>query len=339
MNAQKIFFLSLFLAAFALLGYIFLPFLGVILLAVVTGIAIEPLYIKIKKVLRVGPSIASFVTVLFVLLVIALAVSLVGTQLTNQAQNVYQNVVSGNQYEIDDASDYLNNLIRPFYANADIDLRAYVNPVVSFVAQNVGDIVSGTASVIFKFFLWFVTLYFVLKDGRGIKDILARLSPLKDIHDNKLFSHIAAAARSIVKGVFFVALIQGLFVGLGLWFVGIEDAVFWGLVAALAAPIPLLGTGIVMVPSVVYLLITSQFGAAIFLTIWGVTAVGFIDNILTPYFYSKGTEIHPLILLFSILGGLALFGPIGFIVGPLVATIALTLTSLYQEIVLEEKVG
>jgi predicted PurR-regulated permease PerM len=336
-RTQKIFFVSLFLGAFALLAYIFSPFFAVILLGVVAGIALEPLFLWVQRVLKLGPSLASLFSVFVVLLVIFATTSLVGTQLANQAQSVYQNVVSGNQYQIDDVSDYINNIIRPFNDSYEIDLQKYISPVISFVAQNVGGIVSGTASVIFKFFLWLVTLYFVLKDGRKIKKMLTKLSPLEDIHDNKLFQHVAASARSIVRGVFFVAIIQGFFVGLGLWFVGIENAIFWGLVAAIAAPIPLLGTSVIMIPSIAYLLITSQFVPALILTVWGVTAVGLIDNVLTPYFYSKGTEIHPLILLFSILGGLTVFGPIGFIVGPLIATITLTLTSLYQEIVLEEK--
>lgn len=338
MNSQKFFFLSLFLTAFGVLGYIFSPFFAVILLGVVAGIALEPLFLWFKNTIKFGPSLAALASVFVILIVISGTASLIGTQLVSQAENVYSNVVTGNQYEIDDASDYINNLIRPFHADYSIDLKKYISPVISFIAQNVGNVVSGTASVIFKFFLWLVTLYFVLKDGRKIKSLLTKLSPLKDVHDDKLFQHIAASARSIVRGVFFVALIQGCFVGLGLWFVGIENAIFWGLIAAIAAPIPLLGTSVIMVPSIVYLFITAQFVPALILTVWGLTAVGLVDNVLTPYFYSKGTEIHPLILLFAILGGLAVFGAVGFIVGPLIATIALTLTSLYQEIVLEEKV-
>lgn len=339
MNSQKFFFLTLFLTAFGILGYIFSPFFAVILLGVVAGIALEPLFLWFKKTFKFGPSLAAFASVFAVLIIISGTVGLIGTQLVSQAENVYSNVVTGNQYEIDDASDYINNLIRPFHADYNIDLKKYISPVISFIAQNVGNVVSGTASVIFKFFLWLVTLYFVLKDGRKIKSLLTKLSPLQDVHDDKLFQHIAASARSIVRGVFFVALIQGCFVGLGLWFVGIENAIFWGLIAAIAAPIPLLGTSVIMVPSIVYLFITAQFVPALILTVWGLTAVGLVDNVLTPYFYSKGTEIHPLILLFAILGGLAVFGAVGFIVGPLIATIALTLTSLYQEIVLEEKLN
>jgi predicted PurR-regulated permease PerM len=339
MNSQKFFFLTLFLTTFGILGYIFSPFFAVILLGVVAGIALEPLFLWFKNTFKFGPSLAAFASVFTVLIIIGSTVSLVGTQLVSQAENVYLNVVTGNQYEIDDASDYINNLIRPFHADYSIDLKKYISSVISFIAQNVGNVVSGTASVIFKFFLWLVTLYFVLKDGRKIKSLLTKLSPLQDAHDDKLFQHIAASARSIVRGVFFVALIQGCFVGLGLWFVGIENAIFWGLIAAIAAPIPLLGTSVIMVPSIVYLFITAQFVPALILTVWGLTAVGLVDNVLTPYFYSKGTEIHPLILLFAILGGLAVFGAVGFIVGPLIATIALTLTSLYQEIVLEEKLN
>jgi predicted PurR-regulated permease PerM len=181
-----------------------------------------------------------------------------------------------------------------------------------------------------------LTLYFVLKDGRKLKALITRISPLKDSHDNRLFQRIAEAARSIVHGVFLVALAQGFLVGLGLWVVGIENYILWGLIAALAAPIPLLGTSIIMVPSVLYLVITAQIIPALALTLWGVIVVGLIDNVLASYLYSKGTSIHPIVLLFSILGGLVIFGPVGFIVGPLVATIAITLTTLYQEIVLEE---
>jgi len=338
MNSQKLFFLSLFLTTLGVFGYIFSPFFAVILLGVVAGIALEPLFLWFINSFKFSPTLAALATVFMILIVISGAASLIGTQLVSQAENVYSNVVTGNQYEIDDASDYINNLIRPFHADYNIDLKKYISPVISFIAQNVGNVVSGTASVIFKFFLWLVTLYFVLKDGRKIKSLLTKLSPLKDVHDDKLLQHIAASARSIVRGVFFVALIQGCFVGVGLWFVGIENAIFWGLIAAIAAPIPLLGTSVIMIPSIAYLFITAQFVPAFILTAWGLTAVGLVDNVLTPYFYSKGTEIHPLILLFAILGGLTVFGPVGFIVGPLIATIALTLTSLYQEIVLEENV-
>lgn len=335
-HSQKIFFLVLFLGIFGLLGYIFTPFFAVILLGIVAGIALEPFYIWLHKKIKLNPSLSAALVVFVVFLCLTLIGTLIGSQLKDQAQAVYQKVINGGDYQMTDASTYINNLIRPLNEEYNVDLKKYVSPVVSFVSQNVADIVSGTTSVVFKFFLWVLTLYFVLKDGRKVKTLITRISPLKDDHDNRLFQRIAEAARSIVRGLFLVALVQGFLVGLGLWFVGIENYILWGLIAALAAPIPLLGTSVIMVPSVIYLVITAQIVPAIILTLWGVMAVGLVDNILTPYVYSKGTSIHPIILLFSILGGLIIFGPVGFIVGPLVATIAITLVSLYQEIVLEE---
>ena len=338
MNTQKFFFLTLFLGVSALCAYIFSPFFAVILLGIVAGIALEPLYTWLQKKLKLGPTSAAGTTLFIVLAILTLATSLVGTQLTQQAQSVYNEAIAGKGYGIDSVSEYINTLVQRFDSSLVIDIQKYLTPVVSFVAQNIGFLVSSTAAIIFKFFLWLVTTYFVLKDGRKIKALLTRLSPLKDAHDNQLFMHIASASRSIVRGVFFVAIIQGVLVGTGLWLTGIENALFWGLIAAIAAPIPLLGTSIILIPSIVYLFVIGNSIAALILLVWGIVVVGLIDNVLTPYFYSKGTEIHPLILLFSILGGIALFGAIGFIVGPLVATITVTLITLYQEIVLEERV-
>lgn len=337
MNLQKLFFLTLFVAVIGVFGYILSPFLGVILLAIISAIAIEPVYLSIKRRFKVKDSFAAFCTVSGLLVIVALLFVVVGSQLVDQARSVQERFVSGNEYQLDDISNYIHGIIHPWYPDVTIDLQKYIDPIVSFVAQNVGSVVSGTASLVFKFFLWVVTVYFVLTDGRTLQRLMTRLSPLDDRHDALLFSHFASAARSIVKGLFFIALVQGVLVGLGLWIVGINDALFWGLIAALAAPIPLLGTSVVMVPSVIYLIVTSQFIPAFILIVWGVTIVGLVDNVLTPYFYSKGTEIHPLVLLFSILGGLAMFGALGFIIGPLVATIAFTLVTLYQEIVLSEK--
>lgn len=336
MKSQKIFFLTFFLATIALLAYIFMPFFTVIILGMVAASALLPLHAKIKQYIPRHPSVAAFATVACVVITIGLLVLLLGTQLANQAQNVYTKVVANTDYDVKTFSETINNFIAPYSRGYTIDIQKYVNPVISFIAQNVGSVLSGTASVVFKFVLWLVTIYFILRDGSHLKTLLKKLSPLEEVHDERIINQMLASAQSIARGVFFVALIQGFLVGLGLFIVGIGDAVFWGLVAAIAAPIPLLGTSIILLPSIAYLIITTQFTEAIILVVWGAVAVGLVDNILAPYFYSRGTEIHALILLFSILGGLSLFGAIGFIVGPLVATITITLIDLYQEIVLDE---
>ncbi len=336
MKPQKTFFLTFFLATVALLVYIFLPFFAVIILGMVAASALIPFHTKVKKYFPKAPSFAAAITVSIVVVVIGCIVLLLGAQLTSQAQNVYTKVVLNADYDAFALSEKVNTFIAPYAHGYTIDIQKYINPIVSFVAQNVGSVLSGTASIIFKSILWIVTVYFILRDGALFKKLLKKLSPLEDAHDERIIGQLIASAQSIARGVFFIALVQGFLVGLGLSIVGIEDAIFWGLVAAIAAPIPLLGTSIILLPSIIYLFITAQFTQAIILLVWGIVAVGLIDNVLATHFYSQGTEVHPLILLFSILGGLSVFGAIGFIVGPLVATITMTLIDLYQEIVLDE---
>ncbi len=341
MTSQKIFFLLLFLLSIGLFAYTLTPFFAVIVLGFVASAALRPAYVRLVQYYKGRESLAAGTIILVLIISIFSVIGLLGAQLANQAQNVYEEITQNStMYSLNVFSDQVNEFIAPYTPGYTftIEIEKYVRPVISFVAENIGSVLSGTASVIFKFFLWLVTIYFILRDGDKLQKIIHKLSPLKDEYDTRIIERASLASQSIVKGIFLIALVQGFLVGLGLFVVGIENAVFWGFVAAISAPIPLLGTSVILIPSIIYLIVTSQFGMAALLIAWGGVVVGTIDNVLTPYLYSRGTEIHALILLFSILGGLAMFGPIGFIVGPLISTLALTLIDLYQEIVLEEKV-
>ena len=338
---QKIFFLFLFLISIGLFAYTLTPFFAVIILGCVASAALKPLHVRLARYFKGRESLVAGTVVLTLALFIFTVITLLGAQLANQAQNIYSEITKNQTiYGLDLFSDKINEFIEPYTQGYvfTIEIEKYIRPVVSFIAENIGGILSGTASVIFKFFLWLITIYFILRDGDKLQKILHKLSPLKDEYDTRIIERGSIASRSIVNGIFLIALAQGFLVGLGLFVVGIQNAVFWGFVAAISAAIPLLGTSLILIPAVLYLIATSQFGMAALLLVWGVVIVGTVDNILLPYLYSQGTEIHALILLFSILGGLAMFGPIGFILGPLISTLALTLIDLYQEIVLEEKV-
>jgi predicted PurR-regulated permease PerM len=104
----------------------------------------------------------------------------------------------------------------------------------------------------------------------------------------------------------------------------------WGAVAAIAAFIPGIGTSLVIVPGIIYLLLTGNTAYAIGLAIWGAVAVGLIDNVLGPHLVNKGVHIHPFLILVSVLGGLSTFGPIGFILGPLVLALLFALLEVYR---------
>ena len=136
--------------------------------------------------------------------------------------------------------------------------------------------------------------------------------------------------HSIVYGIFGAAIIQGILVGVGLAIVGVENAAFWGAVAAILSPIPYVGTSIVWIPVVIFLLITKQWFGGIFLLIWSMGIVGLADNFIKPYVIGSTSDLHPLMVMLVILGGVFAFGFKGLIFGPLILTLTLAFLHIYK---------
>jgi predicted PurR-regulated permease PerM len=157
------------------------------------------------------------------------------------------------------------------------------------------------------------------------------MSPLLDMYDERIFTKVDTAIHSIVRGSLVIGLIQGILTGVGFWVAGIPNPALWGSVAAIAAFIPGVGTSLVLGPGIIYLFITGSTVAAVGLLAWAVFAVGLIDNFLSAHLVQRGVAVHPFIILLSVLGGLAFFGPIGFILGPLVIAFLIALLDIYRE--------
>ena len=167
--------------------------------------------------------------------------------------------------------------------------------------------------------------------------LLIKASPLPDHEDQEILGRLARAIRSVATGTLFVALIQGTLVAIGLSVAGVDRAILLGALAAIGAMIPGVGTGLVMVPIVVILFLTGSIIPAVGLALWGVLIVGMVDNIIGPYLMSRGNNMHPFIILIAVLGGLSLFGPIGFLVGPVVVTLFLVLLEIYNQYIVQEQ--
>ena len=175
-----------------------------------------------------------------------------------------------------------------------------------------------------------ISLYFFLKDGAGFKEWIIVLSPLDDKYDKEIFKRMRSAVSAVFVGSLLIALVQGILVGLGLAIVGVPNYILWAFVAALSALLPGIGTGLVTIPAILYLYVLGDVFQAVFLAVWSVALVSLIDNVLLPVFYSRGTEVHPLAILFTVLGGLIVFGPVGFLLGPIALSIFLALVDIYQ---------
>jgi len=187
-------------------------------------------------------------------------------------------------------------------------------------------------------FLFIISLYYLLKDGALLRKKIVALSPLKDADDETIIKKLELAVSSVIKGNFVIAFIQGVVTAIGFSIFGLPNAVLWGTIAAIAALIPSVGTALVFVPAIILLFISGQIFAAFGLLLWGALAVGLIDNFLGPKLIGRGMQLHPLLVLLSVLGGISLFGPIGFVLGPIVLSLLFALLDIYSLIISNQKI-
>ena len=178
-------------------------------------------------------------------------------------------------------------------------------------------------------FIFLVALYYLFKDGHKLKKAVVALSPLRDIYDETIFSKLALAINSVIRGSLTVALVQGILTAVGFAIFGVPNATLWGSVAAIAALIPGIGTALVLLPAIFYLFFNGETFFAVGLFLWGMTAVGLIDNFLGPKLVERGIRLHPFLILLSILGGISFFGPLGFLLGPLALSLFFVLLEIY----------
>jgi len=330
---QGTFFVILFAAAAVLAVAVFLPFIDVMLLAVVLAVALQPIYSRVLKAFNGRAWAASLVTILITIIFILLPLIFVSTNIVRESQEFYLRLNSG-RYSIDETRVTFTELLNRYLPNIAIDLEAVVGNVVSWITTHIGTVVSGALSFVIGIVLTLISLFFFLKDGPTFIKQVLELSPLEDRYDEQIMGTVTDTITAVVRGAFFVSIIQGILVGIGLAIFGVPSPTLWGSIAAITSLIPGIGTSIVTIPSVLYLVFEHQTGQAIGLAIWSVLLVGLVDNMLLPYLYRGKGKLHPLFVLFSVLGGLVAFGPFGFLFGPLTLSFFIALVRIYKMLVL-----
>ena len=334
------FLIALLLSTLVLTYFIFLPFLAPLILAAVFAVVLQPLYLRIHRSMPRWPSAAALATVLVSVVGILVPLGLIGTQIGIESQQLYSQLSDRETKAqlLTIAHSFEDMIVRSFPAaegfseNLTANLSTYAQSALQWFIQHIGTAASGFASVILKFFLFFIALYYLLRDGQKLKQRIVELSPLRDTYDESIFDKLELAVNSVIKGNLTIALLQGVLTAIGFTIFGVPNSILWGTVTAIAALIPGLGTGLVFVPTVLFMYFTGHEGSALGLAIWGVLAVGLIDNFLSPQLIGRGVKLHPLLVLLSVLGGLALFGPIGIFLGPLSISLLFAFLSIYSEI-------
>jgi predicted PurR-regulated permease PerM len=187
----------------------------------------------------------------------------------------------------------------------------------------------GTLALIVDFIMMLYAMFFFLKDGRRYLDSIVRYLPLRDSEQNQMLQRFVSVTRATLKGTLLIGIVQGTLGGIMFAILGISGAVLWGLLMIVLSVIPLIGGALVWVPAAIILAIQGAWIKAIILTAFCSLVIGSIDNLLRPRLVGHDTQMSDLLVLFSTLGGIAVFGAIGFIVGPIIAALFVTIWEIF----------
>lgn len=340
--SELIFFWILF-GAFALLSFMVMsPYIAPIFLAGVFTILFSPFHERIKKWVGGNDSFAAFVTVILVLCLILLPLILLGVLMYQEVVAIY-NAVShenGGLVLLDNTiraiERHIQNIVPAFELKQSV--YDYLGIGLRWVGENLNAFLSSVLSFVSQLLLVLISMFFFYRDGDKLHAFIVKWSPLSDRYDEGIIAKIELAVSSVIKGSLATAILQGALLGLGFGLFGVPNPVLWGVVGTVTALIPVVGTSIIIIPAVAFLFLGGHMLSGAGLLIWGVFLVGLIDNVTRPMFMHRGIDIHPFLIFLSVLGGLAYFGPIGFLAGPIVLAFFFSLLDIYPSIVKGESI-
>ncbi len=335
------FFIAILIASSILAVFIFIPFLTPVVLATTLAVVFSPMHHFILRKLFPNndrSSVAAFISIAIVAIIVIIPGFLIAGKLYEEIQNAYYFLTEESSRStviilLNNASERLSDLFFNVFQPISFDslnVTEYFQSFLEWAYSNIDTLFNGISKIGMGLFIAFLALFYFLRDGREFKKNIISLSPLGDEHDERILKRLEQTIYSIVAGSLIVGLIQGILTGIGFAIFGVPSPAIWGSIAAVAALIPGFGTSLVIVPGILYLFFTGSTSYAIGLLVWGMLAVGLIDNTLGPILMNKGINIHPFFILLSVLGGISLFGVVGFILGPLVLAFVFALLEIYR---------
>ena len=333
---QKAFLLLLVLSISVFFISMIRQFLMTLFLAALCSGIVHPMYRRLRSWFKGRKVLASLVSLIIVFIVIIgpsiALISIVGAEAYEVSQSVPALIDQGlpTSEELDALISQLPfaEELRPYQDQITEKLAEFAGNVGNFLFNGLRAATTGTASFFFHFFIMLYAMFFFLISGEEILRRILYFMPLSHEDESLMLDRFISVTLATVKGTLVIGGIQGTLAGISFAFFGIPSATFWGAVMAVLSIIPAVGPALVWIPAVIYLLATGEIGAGIGLTVI-CFLIGLVDNFLRPILVGREAKMSDLMVLLSTLGGLALFGVVGFIVGPLIAALFLTIWDIY----------
>lgn len=312
-------------------------FVALLLAALFSGMA-HPAYRRIERRFRGRRGLASITTLLLFFLLLLVPLGIFLGIVANQAVQVSEAVapwiqeharreeIEGLIFELPFAE-----LLRPYQEQITARIAEAAGQIGGFVVTRLAALTRGTVNFLFLLFVMLYSMFFFLKDGGRILQRILYYMPLSDTDEHRMLGKFLSVTRAMIKGTFLIGIVQGGLAGIAFVVAGLPAAAFWGTVMAVLSIIPAIGSGLVWGPASIYLLAIGRVGAGIGLLVWGIVVVSSVDNVMRPWLVGRDTQMSDLLVLLGVLGGLALFGAAGVLIGPIVAALFVTVWELYGE--------
>ena len=314
------------------------PFLGVLIWAAVLVIVFHPVHKRlVARTHRPGTS--ALISSLLVIVTILGPLTLITIAVANQLKGLVDNIQASLPTLLDPNSPTTGPMIRWLGQYVNVEqllspefiverLKAMSGTIAGSTLGFIGGIVGAVVQIFFIIF----TMYYLFRDGDRIVGALPDVLPLERKQSEEIFARTRDVIAASVYGVLVIAVVQGTLGGVMFWILGLPSTIVWAVVMTFLSMIPMLGSFLVWVPAAIYLAATGHWTKAIILVAWGILVIGTVDNLLRPKLVGEKTRLHELLIFFSVLGGLHVFGVMGIVLGPVVLAITLALLDVFRRL-------
>lgn len=327
---EEISLLALFVGVSILLFFVFKPFFPLLVVAAVLAILLQRPYEMLTRLFGGSKNAAAALVVVLVVSFLIIPLFFLGTQIYKESQTIFTELQGNGSQYIQTIKTLVERPLQQISPAFTVNINTYVSNALVFISNHLGSLVYQTLFVAFDMILMLLAFFFFLRDGRDLLNSVSAMSPLGEKMTRQFFDKMHQTIRSVLLGTVANAFIRWFCIWAAFSLFSIPNAVLWSGVGAVIGAIPGLGTPFVLIPAVVYLYFAGNVVAATGLAAVGLIVVLLVDNMLAAYFFGQGLAVSPVFVLFSILGGLFLFGPLGFILGPIVLSVFLSVVRVYE---------
>jgi predicted PurR-regulated permease PerM len=322
----------LILSLIFLFFYILKPFITSLLFAAILVFLLYKPYLKIVKLTN-NKSLSALFMLLTLLIVLTYPLFWLTSSLINESSDLITNgkTLLENVDFSNCGDSIICNLVGDNFEFMALSVSSLSVKLNNYFLGSVEVIFTSFTSFLIGFIIFLVGIFFFLRDGDKFVTYIKKIIPMKNSYKNSLFLKFKDVLIAIFYNTLFLAILQGILVGLAFWVIGIPSPIFWSIVASLCALLPLFGPAIVWLPAVIYLFIIGDYSYAIGLFVYGLLLVGLIDNMIRPFLLNKKLEVHEFLVLLSVLGGIQVFGFfLGLFLGPMIISFLVAVLHLYH---------